>query len=361
MAKSVSAQGHQPNRGHVLLVSPLTFSYHEAICASLQELGYSVTWWNERASNATWYKLALRLLPRTTRRWSAQHFKRLLQELPKNTITHVLVIKGEGLNRDVCQRMRDTLGDVPMGFYLWDGVDNVKGVVDIVDCFDCAASFDPVDAAKFGWLHRPLFSRFQAVVQPPVAGNDFDWCFIGTLHSDRHRVVHRLRQACGPDSRSFVLGFSPSQLMLWVRRFTDWTLWQAPAGSLSTKAMPAAAVNAIVARSSVVLDVEHPRQRGLTMRTIETLMAGHKLATTNQLIANTDLYDPSRVQIISRQEPAIERKFLTQSFAPFSPTLRHRYSCAGWAQDLIEQAETARAAQRDLSQQSLSSTSKQII
>lgn len=350
MPEGALAQVHQPNKDHVLLVSPLTFSYHKAICASLEELGYGVTWWNERASDATWYKLALRLLPRATRSWSARHFRRLLQELPKNTITHVLVIKGEGLNRDVCLRMRDALGDVPMGFYLWDGVNNVKGVVDIVDCFDSAATFDPVDAAKFGWLHRPLFSRFNAAVEPPATGQEFDWCFIGTLHSDRHRVVHRLRQAGGPNSRSFVLGFSPSRLMLGVRRLTDWTLWRAPAGSLSTKAMPAGEVNAIVARSKVVLDIEHPRQRGLTMRTIETLMAGHKLATTNQFIADSDLYHPSRVQIISRQEPAIPRKFLTQPFEPLSPALRSRYSCAGWALELVQQAETSRAAKKALSQ-----------
>ena len=344
MSESTSAPDHLPSKGHVLLVSPLTFSYHEAICATLRDLGYDATWWNERASSATWYKLALRLLPGFTRRWSARHFRRLLHALPKNTITHVLVIKGEGLTRDVCLDMREVLRDVPMGFYLWDGVDNVKGVVDIVDCFDCAASFDPVDAEKFGWRHRPLFSRFEAPAEPPAAGSDFDWCFIGTLHSDRHRVVHRLRKTGGAQARSFVFGFSPSKPMLWIRRLTDWTLWRAPAGSLATKAMPPAAVNAIVARSRVVLDVEHPRQRGLTMRTIETLMAGHKLATTNTHIADSDLYHPSRVQVISRLEPAIAPSFLAQGFEPLSPALRSRYSCAGWAQELIEQAVMARQA-----------------
>ena len=188
--KATAAASHTPPNGHVLLVSPLTFSYHEVICSQLRDMGYGVTWWDERASSATWYKLALRMLPGPTRSWLARHFLRLLDALPRSTITQVLVIKGEGLTPEVCTALRKVLGEVPMGFYLWDGLENVNGVSKIVDCFDCAASFDPVDAAKLGWRHRPLFSRFKAAIAPPEAGRDFDWCFIGTLHSDRHQVVH---------------------------------------------------------------------------------------------------------------------------------------------------------------------------
>ena len=340
--KASAAASHTPPKGHVLLVSPLTFSYHEVICSQLRDMGYGVTWWDERASSATWYKLALRLLPGPTRSGSARHFLRLLDALPRSTITQVLVIKGEGLTPEVCTALRKVLGEVPMGFYLWDGLENVKGMSKIVDCFDCAASFDPVDAAKLGWRHRPLFSRFKAAITPPEAGRDFDWCFIGTLHSDRHQVVHRLRLAGGPQSRSFVFGYSPNRLMLWARHLVDWTLWRAPAGTLSTASMPASEVQAIVARSRVVLDVEHPRQRGLTMRTIETLLAGQKLATTNPHIVESDLYHPSRVCVISRQQPSIPASFLEQPFAPLPAKLRDRYTCEGWAQELIAQAQEKR-------------------
>lgn len=341
MREAPSSARPVAKKGHILLVSPLTFAYHEAICAALRDLGYDVTWWDERASAATWYKLALRLLPRATRRWTAGHFLKLLQAVPPQTITQVLVIKGEGLTREVCAAMRSTFGDIPMGFYLWDGLDNVKGAADIVGGFDSTASFDPIDASRFGWRYRPLFSRLGAPERPPRAGGDFDWCFIGTLHSDRHRVVHRLRQAGGPQVRSFVFCFSPSTVMMWVRRLTDWTLYHAPVGTLATTALPAATVQAIVTSSRAVLDIEHPRQRGLTMRTIETLLAGRKLVTTNPHIVDSDLYHPSRVHIISRLNPSIPANFLEQPFAPLAPELRQRYSCQGWVNELVEQAQAA--------------------
>lgn len=55
--------------GHLLLVSPLTFSYHEVICAQLRDMGYGVTWWNERARSATWYAASLRQLLGSNLSW----------------------------------------------------------------------------------------------------------------------------------------------------------------------------------------------------------------------------------------------------------------------------------------------------
>jgi hypothetical protein len=99
--------------------------------------------------------------------------------------------------------------------------------------------------------------------------------------------------------------------------------------------MPAAEVAHKVGSSRAVLDVEHPRQRGLTMRTIETLFAGKKLVTTNEHILKSDLYNPSRIHLISRLNPSIPTEFLSKSFLIISEDLRKYYSCDGWAEELL--------------------------
>jgi hypothetical protein len=343
MHSNDSAEGAPvKQRGHVLLVSPLTFSYHISISETLRSMGYAVTWWDERASSATWYKLALRLFPAATVRWSEQSFLKRARQLDPGSISHVLVIKGEGLSRRVVCEMRDTFASASMGLYLWDGVENVKGVSDIVTAFDSVATFDPVDAKTFGWRYRPLFGRNIATSRAAPDSIQFDWCFIGTIHSDRHRVIHRLRQRQGPQVRSFVFAYFQSPLMLFMRRLADWTLWSAPKGSLSTKSMSSAEVARHVERSRAVLDVEHPRQRGLTMRTIETLLAGKKLVTTNKYILSNDLYDPSRVHIISRTVPEIPAEFLERAYLPIPDSLRASYSCAGWVSELLDIQDVAR-------------------
>ena len=261
-------------RGHILLVSPLTFSYHLTISATLTAMGYRVTWWDDRASESTWYKIALRLFPSTTVRWSEPWFLSRLDQLDAALVSHVLVIKGEGLSSRVALKMRDTLASASMGLYLWDGVANARGVSKILSAFDSIASFDPVDANAFGWKYRPLFGGIPPVQKNNATVEQFDWCFIGTIHSDRHRVIHRLRRRSGPQSNNYVFGYFPSPLLLFTRRLLDWTLWFAPKGTLSTRPKSAAEFAQLVERSKAVLDVEHPRQRGLTMRTIETLLAG---------------------------------------------------------------------------------------
>ena len=329
-------------RGHVLLVSPLTFSYHLSISETLRSMGYEVTWWDERASSATLYKLALRLFPAWTVLWSERSFLERLGQLDSASISHVLVIKGEGLSKRVALKMRETLSSASMGLYLWDGVENVKGVSNILPAFDSVATFDPVDAKTLGWTYRPLFWRNISVGKGLRGATLFDWCFIGTIHSDRHRVIHRLRQRYGQTKRSFVFGYFQSPLMLFMRRLGDWTLWLAPKGSLSTKPMSAAEVAHKVEYSKAVLDVEHPRQRGFTMRTIETLLAGKKLVTTNKHILTSNLFHPSRVHVISRTGPEISTEFLDQPYLAVPESLRNYYSCEGWILELLGLQDSAR-------------------
>jgi hypothetical protein len=305
-------------------------------------MGYHVTWWDDRASESTWYKIALRLFPAMTVRWSERSFLSRLDQLDAASVSHVLVIKGEGMSPRVAVKMRDTLVSASMGLYLWDGITNVRGVSKILSAFDSIASFDPVDANTFGWKYRPLFGRNMPVQKNDATVEQFDWCFIGTIHSDRHRVIHRLRRRSGPQSNNYVFGYFQSPVILFTRRLLDWTLWLAPKGSLSTRPKSAAELAQVVERSKAVLDVEHPRQRGLTMRTIETLLAGKKLVTTNNHILDSKLYHPSRVCVISRSNPEIPLEFLEQPFLPLSDALVRQYSCEGWATELLDLQDSAK-------------------
>lgn len=321
--------------GHVLLVCPLTFSYHVAITEVLQAMGHSVTWWNDKASTSTAYKLALRLMPGITRQLTESHYLKLIDALP-HAPQHILIIKGEGLTEKVVHRLRERFPQASIGLYLWDGVENVKGAERLAPLFHAVSTFDPVDAQRFGWRYRPLFARKVALSATPSVAKDFDWCFIGTVHSDRHQVIHRLRSHYAQQMRCFVFAYFQSPLVLALRKLGDRTLWSAPPGTLSTASMDPKDVAQVVARSRAVLDVEHPRQRGFTMRTIETLLAGKKLITTNQHLLSSDLYDASRACLIDREAPRISREFLDKPVTPVAAELHERYSCAGWARELLD-------------------------
>jgi hypothetical protein len=106
--------------------------------------------------------------------------------------------------------------------------------------------------------------------------------------------------------------------------------------------MPVNEVAHIVACSRAVLDVEHPSQSGLTMRTIETLLSGKKLITTNLHIFNSNLFHPSRVHVIDRDNPEIPNDFLETPFEPVSSCLKKYYSCQYWINELLMHQDRAR-------------------
>ncbi len=320
-------------RRHVLLVCPPLFSYHLAIKAELEGLGFEVTWWNDRSRSGPLYKMGLRLWPGAFTRSSAARFLERLKTL--EDVRDVLIVKGEGLSASVLKGIRQRFPSARLSLYLWDSVDNTGGATALAPLCDAVSTFDPIDAASFGWLHRPLFARAPSAASASTDREArFDWSFIGTLHSDRHRVVEQFRHSA-PRRRCFVFGYVPSRLLLAARFVTDPSLWRAPPGTVSTRAMTAAAVAAIAGSSQAILDIEHPRQRGLTMRTIETLVSGKKLITTNRHVTDSDLFDPSRVHVIARDRPSVPDAFFANRFEPIDSEIAARYSLRQWLFDVM--------------------------
>lgn len=318
-----------------LVICAPFFTYHQSIISELESRGMSVTWSNDRASDHSLYKILLRIMPHIVARLSTQYFIRRINRLNLRFIQHVLVVKGEGVSPSAIRAMRRSMPAARFHLYLWDGVDNVRGATAIAPLFDSVATFDPDDAQYFGWRYRPLFaSNIALAPDVPEDGWEHDWTFIGSLHSDRFKILRKLL-IINKDLHSFVYGFIPGKLIWLLRHLTNWSLWRPSTIKISTVPLPANKVRQIVERARAVIDIEHPNQRGLTMRTIETLMSHRKLITTNARIRDTDLYDKTRVCIIDRNVPFIPRSFFETNFRPLDENTRNRYSLKRWIDDII--------------------------
>ena len=319
----------------ILLICAQMFSYHERIVACLESMGYTVTWWDPRPSVGTPYRIALRVAPRAISGFSAARFEARLRQLDAAPPDQVLVVKGEGLSPRALSALRRKLPHAQMTLYLWDGLDNARGSGAIAPFFDKVLTFDPTDAERHGWTYRPLFADIaDSMPRPPFGPPLYDCAFIGTMHSDRHRVLSRLRVA-HPSWRIFAYCYFQSRFMLGARMCLDPSLWLAPKGTLRTEPMDMVDAEAVLDQSRVTLDIEHPGQRGLTMRTIETLMAGRKLATTNRHVLTSDLFHPSRVCLIDRDRPRIPDEFLVQRVEPIDDAVRRRYTLRYWARQVL--------------------------
>lgn len=330
-------------RGRVLLICPKFFSYHEAISRQVRDLGYEVTWWDDRPSHRTFYKLLLRRFPAATGRFSKRFFVDRIAALPRDSFSHVLIVKGEALSRGAVVALRERFPTARFSLYFWDAVENAPNARAAADLFDHVATFDPADAERYKWHYRPLFSENNPT---PAAASDllYDWSFIGTIHSDRLQVIHRLYEDSPDRKRVFVFGYFPSAMLRLIHRATGAEAFAAGMGRMSTVPMPATEARRVTEQSLAVLDVEHPSQRGLTIRTIETLLAGRKLITTNGSIRKSRLYDPSRVCIIDRSRPSVPRAFFEIPFQPVPDAVRHAYSTRCWAEEMLGLSATPQDA-----------------
>jgi hypothetical protein len=90
-----------------------------------------------------------------------------------------------------------------------------------------------------------------------------------------------------------------------------------------------------VSRSRVVLDIERSIQRGLTMRTIETLGIGRKLVTTNEHVLAADFYDPRNIAVIDRRNPVVPADFWETEYREPPAGVVNRYRISVWLEEVL--------------------------
>jgi hypothetical protein len=317
----------------VLLICSEFFSYQNTIADQLRRLGYEVTTWSDRTSSNTIYKLMLRKLSWLTGTCTARSFLRKAAQLPFDHYQHILIVKGEGLSRRAVSGLNKRFPGARKSLYLWDAATNTPNSARIATLVDHVATFDRHDALRYGWKYRPLFAVPRNTFE--IGDHKFDWSFVGTIHSDRGQIIQDFQKTTQADAKSFVFGYFPSRLLYWFHIIRNPGLLNAPAGQWSLTPIPTAEAAKIISASRAVLDIEHPDQTGITIRSIEVLLAGRKLITTNEEIKSSRLFDPSRVCVIDRYGPKLDSDFLNAPFAPLSPEVVYAYSLESWARNLL--------------------------
>jgi hypothetical protein len=181
-------------------------------------------------------------------------------------------------------------------------------------------TFDKGDAALHNFDFRPLFYLdLYSAIRQEAAPISYDLCFMGTVHSDRYSIVKGIKEWCDANElRCYFYLYMQNKTFYYVNKLTkkNGNPSTALVARFSTRRFAnafeeisctkrsAAEIVDVVRSSRAVLDIQHFKQTGLTMRTLETLGAGKKLITTNPDVREYDFYDEGRVMTIDRSNPA---------------------------------------------------------
>lgn len=321
----------------ILFISPSFFGYEIAIKKRLSELAQKVDYFDERPANNFWSKALIRINRNFISHYISQYYESIYQKVRNCVYDYVLVVNIEAMPLSFLSRLRVLNPQATFILYMWDSIFYKKRTVDHLASFDRLFSFDQDDCEKYPMLKfRPLFflNEYKDVAQ--CCDYEYDFSFIGTAHSDRYALIQKIQnQLKDMCLKSY-----------WYLYLQDWKLffWNKLTNSAFIKAqlhdfrytpLSKDEVLEIVRKSKVVIDIQHPKQVGLTMRTIEMLGAQRKLVTTNASIRNYDFFQEDNILVIDRKKPQITESFVRKDYKILDDNIYFKYSLDGWLEDIF--------------------------
>jgi len=328
----------------ILFIAPAFFGYEKEIKNRLEALGSSVDFYDDRPSTRAWHKIAIRVMPSLVKGAVRDYFNEILKRSDRD-YDFVFIVKLECMPVDILSALRKLNQRAKFVYYSYDSVKNNRNIRGAVHLFDAAFTFDPEDAGTLeGIRFRPLFylNEYRSL---PSAQLKYDLSFIGSAHSDRYRLVRKVKSALPNNSaNTFFFLFMQNRWICLLRRMLMPAFWGASEKEFAFVPLRKPDVLSVIAASSAVLDFQHPNQTGLTMRTIEMLGARKKIITTNASVKKYDFYHPENIAVIDRKNPVIDPAFFSVPYVQLPPDLYEKYSIDGWLREIFSIPVASRAS-----------------
>lgn len=324
---------------NILFISPSFFGYETEIKNKLQELGANVFFIDDRPNNSGIIKAIIRtnIGRKIIKNKLKRYFLNKLTQWSKIDFDYVFVNTPESFTDiEIINIYKTQLHGVPFILYMWDSLNNRKNTKDILHFFDKKFTFDKEDAKLLNLNFRPLFFTDKYKDSLPDY-SQIDVCFIGTAHTDRYLFVKKTIEDLGQNLKSYCYFYLQNPFLYVYNKVSNKEFRSVLYRDICFKSLSSTSVANTIIKSKIIIDIHHPRQTGLTMRTIEVLGAKKKLITTNKDVINYDFFNSNNVYIVDRLNPKIDLKFLELPYMDISQEIYRKYSLQGWIEEIFFQ------------------------
>ena len=316
----------------ILFISPVFFGYEKAILSVLERRGAVVHYIDDRPSNNFWLKGIIRFKKGLLARSIDEYYKRMLSQIAGKHFDYIFALSTEAMPLWFAEKANALNPGARRIYYQWDSFRNKKYTTGYLSLFEKILSFDPNDCKAYPNVEfHPLFYIDDyGKISASCQSFKYDFCFIGTGHTDRFIVIDKIKKiARDMGKNGFWYLYLQSKALFWYLKIVN----KSRAMKLCDfrfKPLDKKSIIAAISQSKIIVDVQHPKQTGLTIRTIEALGASRKLITTNPTIADYDFYNPKNILIIDRNSPEIPAAFIEEDFQPLDKQIAYKYSLDGW-------------------------------
>lgn len=323
----------------ILFISVSFFGYEKAIISKLKELGAEVDFYDDRPSNAAWYKAMIRFNKRFMDQPIRSYYAAIAKEVEQKNYDYFFAIKGEAIPREFILNFKKKHPQTQCIYYTFDPICEHPLSNNFLSLFHKTFSFDPDDAKTLESEFLPLFYidiYEKGNTSENLNDKKYDLCCIGSTHTDRYLVISRLKKNLSQASlRWFCYFYAPSRLIFFLRKIFDREMKKFSTEDIYFSSLSHKEIFEIYKKSKAVVDINKPYQKGLTIRTFEVLATQCKLVTTNEAIKKYPFYSSDNILVIDREQPKIPLDFLQTEFCPIPQSIMKKYALEEWVKKIF--------------------------
>lgn len=326
----------------VLMFAPRFFDYENKIKAEIEKQGAIVHLYDERNTPSSIEKILYRKAPVLLTERTNHFYQNVCETEVKFSPDYILFVNPETVNRQSIELIRRSFPNSKLLLYMWDSCKNKK-VKHLFPWFDKSFSFDKNDCSKYGLQFRPLFyvSEFsekptENVSEGKSESGQYAVSFVGTIHSDRAKILSNIKAFCDQNNLPYYMYlYVPGSLLLCLRKIIDKYLRNFDKAYVHTRPIAKGVVASVLSNSNYIIDINHPKQTGLTMRTIETVGIKRKIVTTNTEVKEYDFYNPVNQVVIDRNKVKLPLESMGTPYVDIPEEIYRKYSLHSWVQDIF--------------------------
>lgn len=322
----------------ILFFSAKAFGIPENIVNSLENFGAKVDYYDERPANSFIVKALIRINRNLIGAYINKYHLKIIENTRQFKYDYIILIKGESFSEHNLQKLISYHPDAVSIVYYWDSIANNHNAISLLHYFDKAFSFDRHDCENMGIKFLPLFYYNEYIdIANSLEKAHYDLLFVGTTHSDRYRFINNIvSQITNLGGKCFTYFFFQGKIMYYKYRLSNYKeMRNVRISDFHFKPIKKSLLLELYKRSRIIVDIQHPKQSGLTLRTMEALGAKKKLITTNDDVKFYDFYHPDNILIVDRKNPVINKEFLMTEYKEIPQKIYEKYSINSWIENLL--------------------------
>lgn len=230
----------------------------------------------------------------------------------KQPYDQILIIRPDLLEEEALKFLRANA--IEMSCYLFDGIENFKQQKSILGYFGSVFSYDKRDVAQYGFKFITNYIYDDVIENSKTEFSVFTICSYDKRFKLLEKIANQLKKL--DVSFKFIVK-KDKVLQHQLIQFTPHYI------SLEK-------VKELIAKSTVLVDIQKKNQTGLSFRVFEALGFKKKLITNNADIVNYDFYNENNIFVISEDSLEIPKSFFESEYIEVPAETLDKYKLKNW-------------------------------